>query len=75
VRLLKTIATELVGLFIDDGSLVSAVLVWVLAVALALRAGFLDPRIAAVLLGIGLAVLLTENIIRSARFAMNKPPQ
>lgn len=75
MRLVKTIATELVGLFIDDGSLVSAVLVWVLAVAIARRAGFVDPLIAAVLLGIGLAVLLTENIIRSARVAMNKPRQ
>ena len=72
VRLLKTIATELIGLFIDDGSLVLAVLVWVLAVAMALRAGFLDPFMGAALLGIGLGVLLTENVIRSARTAMNK---
>jgi len=69
---LKTIATELIGLFIDDGSLVLAVLVWVLAVAMALRAGFLDPFMGAALLGIGLGVLLTENVIRSARTAMNK---
>ena len=75
VRLLKTIATELVGLFIDDGSLVSAVMVWVLAVAIALRAGFLDPLVGAALLGIGLAVLLTENVIRSARTTMNGPRQ
>jgi len=69
---LKTIATELIGLFIDDGSLVLAVLFWVLAVAMALRAGFLDPFMGAALLGIGLGVLLTENVIRSARTAMNK---
>ena len=72
LRLLKTIATELVGLFIDDGSLVSAVLVWVLAVAIALRAGFFDPLIGAALLGIGLGVLLAENVIRSARTTMNR---
>lgn len=72
VRLLKTIAMELLGLFVDDGTLVAAVLVWVLAVAIALRAGFLDPAIGAALLGIGLAVLLTENVIRSARTATNK---
>ena len=75
MRLLKTIATELVGLFIDDGSLVSAVLIWVLAVAFALRAGFLDPLIGATLLGIGLGVLLAENVIRSARTAMHKSRQ
>ncbi len=72
MRLLKTIAMELLGLFVDDGTLVAAVLVWVLAVAIALRAGFLDPAIGAALLGIGLAVLLTENVIRSARTAPNK---
>jgi len=72
VRLLKTIAAELLGLFVDDGSLVAAVLVWVLAVAIGLHAGFLDPVIGAVLLGIGLAALLTENVIRSARIAINK---
>ncbi len=72
MRLLKTIAMELLGLFVDDGTLVAAVLVWVLAVAIALRAGFLDPAIGAALLGIGLAVLLTENVIRSARTATNK---
>lgn len=70
--LLKTIATELLGLFIDDGSLVAAVLVWVLAVAIALRAGFLGSVTGAALLGIGLAVLLTENVMRSARTAKNK---
>ena len=75
MRLLKPIATELVGLFIDDGSLVFAVLVWVLAVAVALRAGFLDPLMAAALLGIGLGVLLAENVMRSARNAMNKSQQ
>jgi len=53
--------------------LVSAVLVWVLAVAIALHAGFLAPFIGSALLGIGLGVLLTENVIRSARTAMNKP--
>lgn len=72
MRLLKTIAAELLGLFIDDGSLVAAVLIWVLAVAMALHVGILNPLIGAALLGIGLAVLLTENVIRSARTATNK---
>ena len=75
MRLLKTIAAEILGLFVDDGSLVAAVLVWVLAVAIALHVGLLDPLIGAALLGIGLAVLLTENVIRSARATMNKPRQ
>jgi hypothetical protein len=73
MRLMKTIAAELLGLFVDDGSLVAAVLVWVLGVAIALHAGVLDPVIGAELLGIGLAVLLTENVIRSARIAATKP--
>jgi hypothetical protein len=70
--LLKTIALELLSLFIDDGSLVAVVLVWVLAVAVALRVGFLDPLIGAALLGAGLAALLAENVMRSARTATNK---
>jgi hypothetical protein len=73
MQLLKAIAAELFGLFIDDASLVAAVLVWVLAVAIALRASVLHPGIGAVLLAIGLAVLLTENVVRSTRAATNDP--
>lgn len=69
---LRTIAAELVGLFIDDGSLVAAVLVWVLALTIALRAGLIHPVTGGALLGVGLAVLLAENVVRSARTAKNQ---
>ena len=75
MQLLRATAAELVGLFIDDGSLVVAVLVWVLAVAIALRVDILNPVIGAALLAIGLAVLLIENVVRAARTVTNRPPQ
>jgi hypothetical protein len=73
MRLVKAIAAELFGMFIDDRSLAVAVLVLVLAVAIALRVGFRYPVIGAVALSTGLAVLLTENVVRSARAATKLP--
>lgn len=73
MQLVKAIAAELFGMFIDDRSLAVAVLVWVLAVAIALRVGFRYPVIGAVTLSTGLAVLLTENVVRSARAATKLP--
>jgi hypothetical protein len=58
---------ELVGLFVDDGSLAIAVLVWVAVAALAfpilpVKGGWL-----AVALFAGIALILIENLLRAAR--------
>jgi hypothetical protein len=70
---LRTVVAELVDLFVDDGSLVGAVIAWVIAIALSLRGALVDPGVAAVLLGFGVAALLAENVVRFARAAAAKP--
>lgn len=67
MTLLKTITGELVGLFIDDGSLVVAVIAWIAATSLALHTGLIGAETAAVALSLGLAALLAENVHRAAR--------
>ena len=63
----KTIWSELIGLFVDDGALAVAVLGWV-----ALSWAVL-PRVAApaglrpIILFLGLAVILVESALRRAR--------
>ena len=60
-------ARELIGLFIDDGSLAVAVLVWVAITVLAFPALPVDGGWLAIALFIGLAVILVENLLRTAR--------
>jgi hypothetical protein len=67
MTVLKTIAGELIGLFIDDGSLVAAVIAWIVATTLALRIGLIGSQADAIALGLGLAALLAENVRRAAR--------
>lgn len=67
MKWLNGVLTELVALFVDNGSLVVAVIAWVLAGAAALRVHWIDPAPAAVLLAAGIAALLMENVLRSAR--------
>jgi hypothetical protein len=64
MSVLRTIVRELISLFIDDGSFALAIVAWVLAAAIALRAG-VDPILASLILFAGLAVLLAENVWRS----------
>jgi hypothetical protein len=70
---LRTVVGEFVGLFVDDGSLVGAVIALVIAIALLLSGALVDPGVAAVLLGVGVAALLAENVVRFARAAAAKP--
>jgi hypothetical protein len=63
---IKTVLSELLALFVDDGSLVLAVIAWTLGGAICLRAHLLDPASEAVLLAIGIALLLAENVGRTA---------
>ena len=64
----SAVGRELVGLFIDDGSLALALIAWVAVVALAahLVAG---GRWGGGLLLAGCIAVLAENIVRSARRA------
>ena len=64
---LKGVFSELLGLFVDDGSLVLAVIAWVLGGAICLRAQMITPPVEAVLLFVGIIVLLAENVERTAR--------
>lgn len=66
MKLLRTILREIAGLFVDDGSLALAIVIWVAAVALCLRL-HADPLFGALLLLLGLAGVLAENVRRSAR--------
>ncbi len=66
---LKSIARELISLFVDDGSFAMAILVWVvLAVSLLPRlapaARWSGPALFA-----GLALILIESVVRFARRA------
>ena len=60
-------ARELVSLFVDDGSLVVAVLAWVALATLGFPVLPIDRGWLAVALFAGLALILTENVLRAAR--------
>lgn len=61
------IAREILGLFIDDGSLALSVLIWVAGCGLAFPAVGVDSVLGSFLLFLGLAIILGENTIRGAR--------
>ncbi len=67
MRRLVEILREIVGLFIDDGSLAIGILLWVAIVALALPALGVPEVWRAILLFAGCVVILIENVARSAR--------
>ena len=63
---LKAVADELIGLFVDDGSLAALVLVWLGVCWLLLpRLGFPSP-VPPALLFVGLALILSESVVRRA---------
>lgn len=64
---LRTIAREVFGLFVDDGSFALLILAWIGVTAYVLpRLGWL-PRGRGVLLFAGLAIILVESAIRYTR--------
>jgi TRAP-type C4-dicarboxylate transport system permease small subunit len=67
MKWILTAARELVGLFVDDGSLAVAVLAWVAVAALAFPALPIDRGWLAVALFAGIALILVENLLRAAR--------
>jgi hypothetical protein len=60
-------ARELLGLFVDDGSLAIAVLAWVAVVALAFPALPIDSGWLVFVLFAGVALIFAENVLRAAR--------
>jgi len=64
---LKTVWSEFIGLFVDDGSLAVAVLVWLAAAWLLLPRLPLPSALPPVILFAGLALILVESALRGAR--------
>jgi hypothetical protein len=62
---IRGLARELVGLFIDDGSLAVSAVLWVAACALGARLGLPSGWLGAALAA-GLAAILVENALRGA---------
>ena len=63
----RLIIKELVGLFIDDGSLALFALVLIFAVAAAVKLVGLPPLAGGILLLMGCLAILTESVHRAAR--------
>ena len=72
MKLLKTIARELFGLFVDDGSLALAILALLGATALLINYALVDKDLAAVVLVGGSLLILVENIVRTSRRSIAK---
>jgi hypothetical protein len=66
MRALATILRELVGLFVDDGSLAAGAVVWAAICGWGLPLLGVGPRADAGLLVVGLAALLLENALRAS---------
>jgi hypothetical protein len=60
---------ELIGLFIDDGSLAAAILAWLAGGIICIHVLDVPPAIEAFILVAGWLLLLAENIERTARKA------
>lgn len=67
MSMLAAIAKELLGLFVDDGSLALAILAWVALFAGLMSVSALPAAAAGILLFAGLAGILIENVLRRAR--------
>jgi len=67
MKWISSAVRELVGLFVDDGSLALAVLIWIAVAALVFPALPIDRGWLATLLFVGLALILVENLLRSGR--------
>lgn len=64
---IRTAWSEFIGLFVDDGSLAAAVLLWLAACWLLLLRLPLPPALPPVILFAGLAVILVESAVRRSR--------
>jgi hypothetical protein len=64
---IKTLWSELFGLFVDDGYLAVAIIVWIVAAAVLLRQVDASGASKGCVLFIGLAIVLAESVLRRAR--------
>ena len=64
---MRTIIDEIVALFVDDVSLVAAILVWLAAVFLGVRLHLVAADVAGPILFVGMAAIFIENTLRRAR--------
>jgi hypothetical protein len=67
MRWIRTVADEIFGLFVDDGSFALAIIAWLLLVWLAVSRLGIGARWAAAGLFLGLAAILVESAARRAR--------
>ena len=63
---LKSIGSELIGLFVDDGNFALSLLIWLIACGLALPRLGLPTFLPPLLLFAGLVVILTWSAMRRA---------
>jgi hypothetical protein len=67
MKAIGMIIGELIGLFVDDGSLAIAIVVVVAIIALLIKAALIPAVIGGALLFLALIAVLAENLRRSAR--------
>jgi hypothetical protein len=70
MRWYRSIAREVVGLFVDDGSFALAILVWLALVVVVLPRVAAGAHWAGLALLAGLAVILIESVLRFSRRRM-----
>ncbi len=67
MSMIVRVAKELLGLFVDDGSLALAILAWVAIFAALMTVVAVPPTLAGLVLFLGLIAILAENAVRRAR--------
>jgi hypothetical protein len=67
LTILRTALTELIGLFIDDGSLALFSVILIAAITAAVKVLGLPPFVGAVLLLIGCIVILADSVRRAVK--------
>jgi hypothetical protein len=67
MRWMRSVAREVWGLFVEDGSFAVGILVWLAVVLLGVRRSGWGLHWGGVALFVGLALVLIENVLRYAR--------
>ena len=67
MRWIRTILSEIFGLFVDDGAFAITILLWLIIAGVALPRLGISPPAKAIILFAGLAAILMESALRRAR--------
>jgi len=68
MRALRPIVQNLIGLFVDDGSLAAVILAWIALWGVVPQSAMAVPaRWGGVIFFLGLALILIENVLRTTR--------